>query len=489
MNSIKQEKARRSLHEFTKQAWHVIEPSTEFMDNWHIAAICDHLEAITRGEIRNLLINMPPRHMKSIAVAVMWPAWAWIDHPELKWLFASYSLQLSIRDNRKCRQLIESDWYQERWGDSFSLSEDQNVKSRFENNAMGYRMAVSTSSAATGEGGDIIVVDDPHNVIDADSDNVRQNTLEWWNTSMATRLNDLKKGHKVVIGQRVHQNDLSGFLEETGEYVKLKLPAEYEPNDYVSGFGWEDPRTEEGELLWPQRMGPDEIKEMKMTMGSYDYAAQFQQRPSPAGGGNFKEIWFRYFKRVRVGEESYYKLDAGAEEESKMVPVKSCSRFMIMDLAASVSTRADYTVITCWDVTPDTDQLLLGLVRARLEGPDQMKVLWAAFQRWKPDWVGIETGGYQLTMVQTAVRAGLPVRELKAERDKISRSMTAAVRYEAGKVFHPAGRVWVRTVEDELLAFPTGTYDDIVDTVAYAAIHIAGPRKGRARIHTPRFIG
>src|SRR5438105_1968887 len=161
---IETERAVRSLREFVRQAWPIVEPSTPFVAGFHIDAIIEHLEAITRGQIRNLIINVPPRHMKSLLVCVFWPAWEWIRYPERRWLYSSYAASLSIRDSVNCRRLIESPWYQQRWRDRFALTSDQNTKGRFDNNRSGYRLSTSVDGAATGEGGDRLVCDDPHNV-------------------------------------------------------------------------------------------------------------------------------------------------------------------------------------------------------------------------------------------------------------------------------------------------------------------------------------
>ena len=171
-DEIDQELARRRLREFVRQAWPIVEPSTPFVPGWHIDAIIEHLEAVSRGQIRNLLINVPPRHMKSLLVSVFWPAWEWIRWPERRWLYSSYAASLSIRDSVNCRRLIESPWYQRRWGHVFSLTSDQNTKGRFDNNRTGYRLTTSVGGAVTGEGGDRIICDDAHNVQEAESDSI-----------------------------------------------------------------------------------------------------------------------------------------------------------------------------------------------------------------------------------------------------------------------------------------------------------------------------
>src|ERR1039457_1175703 len=137
---LEAEKARRQLHAFVRQAWRVLEPETRFVDGMHVHAICDHLQAVSEGRIRNLIINVPPGHAKSLLTAVFWPAWVWISHPETRWLFSGYREPLATRDSVKCRRLIESDWFQARWGHRFQFAGDQNAKNRFENTATGYRV-------------------------------------------------------------------------------------------------------------------------------------------------------------------------------------------------------------------------------------------------------------------------------------------------------------------------------------------------------------
>ncbi len=223
--------------------------------------------------------------MKSLAVGVFWPAWEWTTMPHRRWLFASYALSLSERDSVKCRRLIESRWYQSHWGDRFALRADQNTKLRFENDATGHRIATSVGGAATGEGGDRVVVDDPHNVTERESEAARVEALQWWDQTMSTRLNNPKVGSKVIVMQRVHAKDLSGHVLEQGGYVHLCLPAEFEPGRRcVTAIDWKDPRRHDGELLWPARVGAKEIAEFKMRLGPEGYAGQFQQRPRlPAG--------------------------------------------------------------------------------------------------------------------------------------------------------------------------------------------------------------
>ncbi len=365
------EKARRSFLEFVKQAWPVLEPSTTFVEGIHIEAICLHLQAVAEGRIANLIINVPPGHAKSLLTAVFWPAWVWIDHPESRWLFASNREQLATRDSLKCRRLIESDWYQQRWGDRFQLRNDQNQKQRFENDRSGYRVVV-TIGAGTGERGDYIVVDDPHTVDQAASDAERMAAVEWWNGSMSTRTNDPSKGHKIVIQQRLHEMDLTGALLMRGGYEHLCLPAEFEPDRRCStSIGWSDPRNTAGELLWPPRFGKTELEELKRILGSYRYAGQFQQRPAPADGGMLKRYWWSFWQ------------PQGANLPP--IPVKLANGTVEYRVAVELPTSFDQT-IQSWDMTfkdsrdsdyvvglvlaaKGADRFVLDLVRDRLDLP------------------------------------------------------------------------------------------------------------------------
>src|SRR5260370_8409167 len=233
--------------------------------------------------------------MKRLLVFVLWPACEGLLWPERRWLYSSYGAQLSIRDSVKCRRLIESPWYQRLWGDRFALISGQNTQGRFDNDRSGYRLSPSVRGAATGEGGDRIVCDDPHNVQEAESDSVRKGTIDWFDVVMSTRVNDPKTSAKVIVMQRCHQQDLSGHLIEQGGWEHLVLPAEYEGPVRTASIGFADPRQEHGELLWPERFGPAEIESLKRSLGSYAAAGQLQQRPSPPGAGLLSPHWFPFF--------------------------------------------------------------------------------------------------------------------------------------------------------------------------------------------------
>jgi len=465
--------ARRTFALFVKNAWHVIEPSSPFVDGKHIDAICQHLQAVSDGRIKRLLVNMPPRHAKSTLISVMWPVWTWLNAPSARFLCASYALSLAIRDNRKCRQLIQSQWFQSRYGNLFQLSGDQNVKGRFENTKMGYRLATSTGSAATGEGGDVLLVDDPHSIDEKNSDVTREATIDWFQNVWSSRMNNAQTSAMVVVGQRIHYRDVSGYiLEDDGEeWVHLNLASEYEPVNkcitYLPGKTdvpfWEDWRKVEGELLWPARFPREVIESAKSRHGSLGFAALHQQRPVPSSGGAFKEQWFRYAEEY---SEAYILEQVN---DIKSILKSQCWTFITVDLAISSKQTADYTVFACWAVTPTNDLILFDLIRGHFDNPEQLRQLKILNARYRPDFFKIERVGYQLALIQQALAEGIPCKEYNPVRDKVSRASTPAIWMENGKIYFLKTLTHLHEIKTELLQFPRGAHDDVVDTVSMAA--------------------
>ncbi len=267
-----------SLYEFLRRAWRYLDSST-WKDGWPIEAVAEHLQAVADGDIKRLIVNIPPRMGKSSITSVAFPAWVWLQPfqsatsgPGTQFLHASYASSLSLRDSVKCRRLIETPWYQELWGSRFQLNSDQNTKSRFSNDKGGERLITSIGAAVTGEGGNIIVIDDPNAANEAFSEATIQSTIDWWDGTMSTRLNDMKTGAYIIIQQRLAEDDLTGHVLEknVGEWTHLCLPMRYEKSRaFVTSIGWEDPRSEEGELLWPDRFGPAEVVLLERTLGPY----------------------------------------------------------------------------------------------------------------------------------------------------------------------------------------------------------------------------
>lgn len=444
----------QTLPEFIRQAWHVVEPATPYVPGWHLDAISDHLEALSAGEIRNLIINIPPRYMKSLSVCVFWPCYEWTKRPALRWLFSSYSDRLATRDSLKCRRLIGSLWYQERYGKVFHLAGDQNEKMRFENDKTGYRLATGVGGAATGEGGDRLIVDDPIKAKDADSEAIRDAANTWWDETMSTRGNDPKTVAKVIIMQRLHEDDLTGHvlakMRDGGEhYEHLCLPAEYEPRVYVSGIGWSDPRTQGGELLWPERFGQTEVDGLKKSLGSYGASGQLQQRPTPRGGGMIKRAWWKFYKvapsqfdRVVDSWDMTFK----DSKSSDFVAGHKWGKFGAdVYLLARIHDRMDF---------PTAQQAVKNLAAIRPQSPTKL----------------IEdkaNGTAIIASLQRIIPGLIPV---EPEGSKQARAAAVSPFIEAGNVFLPDPSIapWIEEVIAECAAFPLGAHDDDVDAMSQA---------------------
>ncbi len=456
-------KAESSLIEFIRQAWHIVEPKNVFVDGWHLDAICEHLEAVSAGQIQNLLINIPPRHMKSLAVSVFFPAWEWMHNPSLRYVYSSYAEQLSKRDSRKCRKLIQSLWYQSRWGSAFEISSDQNEKLRFENNETGVRVATSVDGMGTGEGGDRIIVDDAHKIKEGGSIVKRMGVLEWWNEEMSTRLDDEDTGVKIIVGQRVHQNDLSGYvLKEEHGYAEVILPARYEGENRIkspvidkkTGKPWKDRRTKVGEPLW-RKFGIKQLDKRESKMTVFAIASQQQQQPTPRGGGLFKVESFKIeknFDRSAIVRSVRYWDKAGTKDAGKMTAGVLMHKLV------------------------DESHVIENIIRGQWEYPEREKRI---RQTAKID--GIEvmirheqeggSGGKESAQSTTKGLSGYKVEADHPTGSKEVRAEPFSSQVSNGSVILIDG-AWAGTsVTDyleELEMFPTGTYSDQVDASAGA---------------------
>jgi len=298
MYAAKAEQARRSFHRFFVEfAWPALMPAVEFKDNWHIHAICEHLEALKRGEIKKLVVNMPFRQLKSTIISQAFMAWDWIDDPQMQYLTASYAKDLSTRDAVASRRIIESDAYQRAFGDRFKMTTDQNVKTRYENNKGGGRVSTSTDSAAVGFGGNRRIVDDPADPRQADSAAHVQASVEWWKGAFSTRANDPANDVIVLVQQRLNENDTTNHvLKNESGWVHLMLPMRYEAKyTKTTVLGFKDPRTKEGELMFPSRLPEADVADLEKTLGPYHVNAQLQQRPEPRGGLIFDRNHWKYW--------------------------------------------------------------------------------------------------------------------------------------------------------------------------------------------------
>jgi predicted phage terminase large subunit-like protein len=444
-----------SYHDFIVQyGWPVLEPGRQFIDGWHIGAICEHLEAAMRFEIKKLLINMPPRHCKSIAVSACLTPWVWTWAPIRRFFYASYDAGLSRRDSQKARDIIESPAYRERWGVRVTIKTDQNEKHKFENTATGGRFATSVGGRTTGEGGDYVICDDPHNVKDVshDRDAKRLAVLEWWRNAIPSRLNDPRHGCFIIVAQRVHQADLSGDVleREGGDWVHLCLPAEYVGRVYArTPLGFEDPRTRQGELLWPERFGRAELDAIKAGMLESEYQGQYQQEPAPPGGDIFKWEWFKTFAS---GETPRFE---------RVVD--------FWDTAQSVKDASAYSVRERWGEAANGYHLL-DVRRERLDYPALKAAMEEDYRSGRADAIVVEDKSSGISVIQDLQKTTqVPVIPYVVGRDgKETRARAQAATVQGGNVWVPESAPWLDAFRDETVHFPGGRYKDQVDVMVEA---------------------
>jgi predicted phage terminase large subunit-like protein len=416
----------------------------------------------------------------SLMVGVAWPAWTWIQDPEsgplagpgVDFLFTAYAQALTIRDGLKSRRLIRSRWFREQWADRFALLSDQNTKIRFENDQKGQRINSSVQGGVTGEGGDVIVFDDPHNVVDGESDIQREAVLTWWDEAMQTRINNPRSGAFVGVMQRIHARDLSGHILENDhahDWTHVCLPARFE-RDHPNRW-WRDPRKQEGELLWPARMPEAELNRLEAAMNVYAVAGQLQQRPGPRGGGMFKRINFEIVR--------------GAPPMTKMVRA--------WDIAATAQRGGndpDWTRGALMGISREGVYYILDMVGWRV-GPGDVEnnIKKTAQQDGMNTWVHFPqdpgAGGKILAASLVKAVAGYMVRAepvgAAVKGSKEMRATPLASQVEVGNVKLLAGD-WNEAFLAELAAFPTGAHDDQVDAAADGFNFLAGVVSGEGLI-------
>lgn len=447
--------AAQSLSDFVRMAWHVLEPGTPYVHGWHVDAICEHLTAVTHGEITRLLINVPPGTMKSTLCSVFHRAWEWgpCGLPHKRYIGASHEQNLAIRDNVKLRRLIESDWYQERW--PIPMLMDQNQKIYFENSYTGFSQACAVESM-TGRRGDTVIWDDPHSVEAALSPAKRETGLRVFQETLPTRLNSPKKSAIVIVMQRLHENDVAGYiLENDLGYEHLCLPMEFEVERRCrTSIGFVDPRTEEGELLFPERFPREVVDRDKRVMGALAVAGQFQQRPAPRAGGFFE------WENIRIVKAA--------------PPLINCVRYW--DKAGTDGGGA-WTAGVKIGLTQEGRIIVLDVVRGQWAAGKREKAIKTTAALDGPDlpiWIEQEPGSGGKESAESTIKnlVGYNIRAERPTGDKEVRAEPVAVQIEAGN-FDILEGPWNQAYLDELKTFPQGKYKDQVDATSGGLAKVA----------------
>jgi len=468
------ERGREKFRFFARHAWPVLEPGTDLIWNWHLDVICDHLQAVFEQRIKRLAITIAPGHAKSSFVSVLFPVWCWINDPYSRWLCASHSLDLAVRDNKNRRDLIESSWFQEWYGPLFVLSSSQNVKGYFENDKRGYSIAIAVRASGTGKRGTHLLIDDPNNAMAGLAD--IEATKEWFGKTWMSRLNDQEHGSMVIVGQRLHEEDLIGHVLKLGGWEHLNLPEEYEPSREsktpltdIYPDGKYDKRTIEGELLWPEKFPREVLDKLKRELGPLHYSAQYQQSPIPTGGYIYREKDRRWFTVDRTTQSYLLETPRGRVT----VPITDCWNLAVIDLAVSTKNTADFFLMETWAITPYKDALLLHALHEHLDFPEQQQQIPLIFQRFHHSIIAVEKVGYQLAMIQYLISLGLPIKPFQPQTDKITRSTTGSILYSNGKVYHNKNMEGIEEAEKELFSFPKAPHDEYPDCHAMMAFVIS----------------
>jgi predicted phage terminase large subunit-like protein len=484
------ERARRSFSAFVAEAWPLVEPTRPYLSTWHGDAICDHLEAVTRGEIRRLIITVPPGTAKSLRVSVLWPAWLWAIDPSWRTLFASYADQLAEQHSGKCRRVIESEWYRTHYSGpaGWSLEHDQNRLHDFANTRTGVRFCTGVGGGATGNRGDVIVIDDPLKAQDAYSKSAREGAIEWFTGTMTSRLNDLTTGRIVIIMQRLHEEDLAGHLLRAGGYEHLCLPSEFDPDRRAVTYHdlggerrafWRDPREEPGALLFPEMFPRSVLDEAKSPrgMGVDMYAAQHQQSPTPAGGNMFKRSDWRFWKPDGVSTADAAGMAAqrprGCYEGPALPRPAKLDRVLIsVDGTFKRTERGSYVAIHVWGIS-GARRLLLDRVHERMDYDECERALLAVIARWPEAREKVVEDKANGSAIVNRLTDVLKIPGVVAEPSGTdSKEQRAAVHFlpcqRAGNVELPDGAPWIGEFIAEHDAFPLGRTNDDVDAGSQA---------------------
>jgi predicted phage terminase large subunit-like protein len=462
-------RCERSLKVFVERYWHILEPSTPLVDGWPLDAICEHLEAVSLGDITRLLINVPPGFMKSLLTDVFWPAWEWtaFGQPNLRYVTFSYTAQLTERDNRRFLDLLRHPDFVADWGNRFALRKQGEVL--VSNDKMGWKLATSIGGVGTGERGDRVVLDDPHSVKESESDVVRAETVRWFREAMSNRLNDMSKSAVVVIMQRVHEGDVSGeIISNAHDYEHLMIPMEWDGRRYTTSIGWTDPRETVGELAWPSRFPQAVVDRLKVQMGPYAYASQYQQLPSPRGGGIIKRAWWQLWGNPDNPDDPQFKRFPACEYV-----------VAALDPAYTEKQENDYSALTVWGLfRTEYDLPKIILMHAwhdRLPIHELVERSAMTCRRFKVDRLLVEAKASGISVAQELRRLYLGeawgVQLVDVKGDKIARAYAVQHIFADEMVYHP-DREWAEMVITECEQFPKGAHDDLVDSTTMAIKHL-----------------
>jgi predicted phage terminase large subunit-like protein len=443
---------RLDLYSFIQKTFMELNPQTGFLHNWHIELIASRLTDVAEGRTKRLIINVPPRSLKSICASVAFPAWLLGNNPSKKIICTSYGQSLVNKLAGDCRSVMNAPWYQEMFPGTV-LTRKRNQLSDFETTAHGYRLSTSTGSGLTGRGADILIIDDPIKPDEAYSEVTRKNVNDWFDGTASTRLDSKVHGAIVVVMQRLHMDDLTGHLIEQSGWEILSLPAIAEEDETHCYnhliFGKKVHHRQEGTPLHPEREPLDILLSLKRSMSDYWFSAQYQQKPVPQGGAIIKCDWLQYYDEHELPSSFEYILQS-------------------WDTASKEHHFANYSVCTTWGMK-NKKLFLLDVFRARLEYPALKKAALEQYRKFKPNEVVVEDKSSGMALIQDLKDSQIYcIKAIKPEGDKLTRFFAQAGLFESGTVLLPRKAPWLAEYIHELTSFPTVKFDDQVDSTSQA---------------------
>ena len=435
---------RTDFVSFTQKAFHTLSPNSGFSMNYHIEAIAYHLELVRLGEIKRLIINVAPRSLKSLMTSVAWPAFVLGHNPSKRLIVVSYGADLAIKLTNDFRMLINAPWYQILYplmltaGAKFEVATLQN----------GNRLRTSIDGALTGRGGDILIVDDPLKPGDAANDSRRSAVNRWFHDTLLSRLDDMTGGAIVVVMQRLHDDDLTGYLLRSSDnWVRLNLPAIAEVDEKIEIAPGKIHIRRQGEILHPERMPRSEL-EARRKLDPETFAAHYQQTPIPPGGIIIRKAWLRYYD---------------------LLPPRNSSSAILQswDAASKLGESNDWSVCTTW-LIQDGKYYLMHVLRDRLDYPSLRARAIEHARAYTANKIIVEDVGVGMGLIQDLQKAGMPAVAVKPVRNKKTRMQVQSAKFEAGLVFFPKQAPWLSDYQTELFAFPNARFDDQVDSTSQA---------------------
>lgn len=442
--------------EFFRQAWTILEPHKTLVESWYIDYIAEHLQAVDLGQIQNLRISIPPRYLKSSLVTVTWPAWSWIDRPWLRWVFASYSAELAEKHSMDRRMIIQSDFYRAKWGDHVMLAGDQNRQAEFQNLERGAMVAVGIGGSVTGKGGDRVVADDPLNPLMAESNAERERSVRFWSQTLSTRLDDKKRGVKVIVAQRLHAQDVVGSILKEEGWVHVEVPAIAEKKTLVTfPISRRELTREKGEVICAEREDEAVLLKQKIIMGTRGFEAQYQQRPTSESGNILKRAWWKYY----TTPPQFINLTAWSWDTAMEEGEENAYSVGILLKHAANGTFIDR------------------IIRERVEYPDLKRLIVEQFRLYPANILLIEDKVSGKSLAQDLKKADalngltLPVVPYKPSGDKVFRANLCAPYVEAGRVSINATDPKVDDFVNECAEFPNAQNADCVDAFSQGMNH------------------